>query len=120
MRYVLIEVDDNEVAQKLMNKFENVRGLRIAGLFGPPTTWCGCPKSDGYHKDQIVRGGKLGWWVHRSCRRARKGTHQLTNLIWPADRSYGQKTGYVCIVDSVSIHEVPVQNLIPQVVDSEE
>lgn len=119
MRYVLIEVDNNNVAERLVNKFDSVKGMRIAGLFGVPTSWCGCPRNDGYYKNDIVRGDKLGWWIHITCRKARRGTHDLKNLINPKHRSYHRETGYVEVVHSVSIAEVPVQNIIPQVIETE-
>lgn len=114
-RYLLIEFDDNDSADRMRAQIDtaeaNGKNFRVAGMFTPPTRWCVCPESGGYHKEEVVRGGKLGWWVHIACRRARKGTHQLTNLILPSQRGYGIDTGYVCLVDSVSIAEVPVQNI---------
>lgn len=111
-RYVLIEVDDNEAANRLMTKLSQLKGMRIAGLFGVPQQYCECPKDEGYHQDKmVVRGSKLGWWVHRTCRRARRGTHQLQNLISPAEREYGKLTGIVNVVSTVSIFDAPRQNL---------
>ncbi len=115
MRYLLIEFDDNTSADRLRAQIDAAsaagKGMRVAGLFGVPTVWCECPKLGGYHNHEVVRGGKMGWWVHRACRKARVGTHQLENLIKPKERRYGKKTGMIQVVTSVSIGEVPVQNL---------
>lgn len=110
-RYVLIEVDNNDSAESLITRVSQIRGMRVAGLFGVPITYCDCAQDDGYHGNDVVRGSKLGWWVHRKCRRARRGTHQLENLINPNQREYDRVTGYVNVVTSVSIAEVPHQNI---------
>lgn len=113
-RYVLVEVDDNDQADKLCEyiaKGNNNYGMRIAGLFGVPTKWCDCHPTEDYHKNEVVRGKKLGWWVHRLCRRARPGTHNLENLITLADRSYGVDKGRVMLASTVTVFEVPVQNI---------
>ena len=110
-RYVLVEVDNNDSADALVTKLGKVRGMRVAGLFGVPTKYCDCPKDDGYHQGRdIVRGAKLGWWVHYKCRRARRGTHQLENLIAPDQREYDKIVGSVNVVTSVSICDIPRQN----------
>lgn len=113
-RYLLIEVDNNDAADNFrarVEQFDPARGIRIAGMFGVPTQWCTCHPTEDYHKNEIVRGKKLGWWVHRICRRARPGTHNLENLIKPADRSYGVETGRVMVAPTVTVFEVPVQNI---------
>lgn len=114
-RYLLIEFDDNNAAERMWGQIDAAtqagKGMRVAGMFGVPTQWCKCPTSDGYHKHEIVRGAKLGWWVHKLCKRARPGSHNLQNLIRPADRSYGVETGRACVVTTVNVFEAPVQNL---------
>lgn len=111
VRYVLVEVDDNDSADRLIDKVSWIKGMRVAGLFGVPTRHCDCPKDGGYHGNDIIRGAKLGWWIHRKCRRARRGTHQLENLVHPSDRDYSSDVGFVNVVTSVSIADIPRQNI---------
>lgn len=114
-RYLLVEVDNLNTAELLRAQIDKAskqgKPMRMAGLFVTPSKWCDCPKSEGYHKDEIVRGSKLGWWVHKLCRRARPGSHALVNLIQPRERDYGTETGRVHVAHSVTISEVPRQNL---------
>jgi hypothetical protein len=114
-RYVLVEVDDLATAERLRAQIDKAsiagKPMRIAGLFAAPTSWCSCPKSEGYHKNEVVRGSKLGWWVHRVCRKARPGTHNLANLITVTDRDFGVESGRVHVVHTLQVAEVPRQNL---------
>jgi len=83
-RYVLLEFQDDNTAEKFMDKIALAKGkFRVVGLFVKPRRWCVCTPASGYHKNQIVRGVKYGWWVCIVCKRPRKGGHQLTNILPP-------------------------------------
>lgn len=91
MRLILIEVDDDEAAEKLVTKFSSLKSARIAGMFQVPKARCKCPNFDIKFGRQVpaekrsIRGKLFGWWVHDKCHRASYG-HQLTkNLIKPED-----------------------------------
>jgi len=84
-RYIVLEVEDDNIATELAKKLNKSTGWRVAGIFARPHSWCKCSLSGmGYnsHKD-YVRGTKLGWWLHNipGCGRPRLGTHQLENLL---------------------------------------
>lgn len=87
MRALVIEFEDDEAALKLKQQIEtatkNGKRFRVVGLFAIPNRWCSCPTPEGYHKDEIQRGAKYGWWVHVVCRRPRLGTHPTVNLLKP-------------------------------------
>lgn len=111
-RLVLVEFDSDAAAdafiQKIDSQTEKGKKFRIVGLFAKPTRWCGCPQDDGYSKNEVVMGGKYGWWVHIKCRRPRMGTHNPHNLIKPR---LNEETGITTIVTTVGLAEVPTQNL---------
>lgn len=84
-RYIVLEVEDDDIARALAKKLNTNTAWRVAGLFARPHNWCKCSLSSmGYdgHKN-FVRGTKLGWWIHNiaGCGRPRMGTHQLENLL---------------------------------------
>jgi hypothetical protein len=116
-RYLLIEVDSKDTAERLRAQIDKAtasnKGLRLAGLFISPDTHCTCPRDEVYYRNGIVRGSRLGWWIHRNCRKARLGSHSLINLITPKSRKYAKESGYVHMVDSITVNvgEVLVQNL---------
>lgn len=109
-RYLVVELDDNAAADRMRAQIDAAteagKGMRVAGMFAVPMTWCPCPRPEGYHKGEVVRGSKLGWWVHKICRRARFGTHDLVNLIKPAERQYREDADYIEIISSVNIFEM--------------
>ena len=112
--YLLIEFDNVEQRDTLRERIDTAsdagKDYRVAGLFTGPHRWCGCPRPAGYHKDEIVRGGKYGWWVHVLCRRARVGSHQLTNLL-KLSEVRKSNSGFTLRVDSVSVFEVVTKNI---------
>lgn len=107
-RLVLVEFDSNSQADAFIQRIDKANGhFRIVGLFAKPTKWCICPRPTGYAKNEVVMGGSYGWWVHRLCRRPRKGTHQPHNLIEPRLSD----SDYTTVISSVSLFEVPTRNL---------
>jgi hypothetical protein len=95
-RYVVIEFDDNSVAETFVaDHAETIRGdgQRIVGVFVKPGKTCDCPDmARANYGDKnwkfagIGRGEKFGWWVCTRCNRPRKAGHQLNNQIRMAER----------------------------------
>jgi len=108
-KYVVLEFDNDELADRYVSKL--VRGsvdtqkpYRVVGLFKSPRTWCQCPRTSYSEKDSVARGGKYGWWVHLTCRRARMGQHTLNNLV-TVEAQMGSKEEVNYLVQSLSISE---------------
>jgi len=84
-RYVLVEFSDDSTANAFCKRISeataNGQKFRLAGLFAKPQKWCECTPSFGYQKNQVVMGGKYGWWVCSVCRRPRLGNHQPHNIL---------------------------------------
>lgn len=80
-RYVLVEVDENDRADRLIQKLEVVPGLRIIGLWFKPTRFCEC----GGPWDRSIRERKYGVYICPACKRPREfGPHQRPmNLLEP-------------------------------------
>jgi hypothetical protein len=81
MRALVIEFDDNAGAERMIKQLKGRSTVRVVGLFAMPEKFCFCPTPEGYHKDEVVRGAKYGWWVHRVCRLPILGSHQVENLL---------------------------------------
>lgn len=112
-KYLVIEFDNDDQADKMVAKIEGVGSdtYRIAGIFKKPLNYCACPPREAYVRNDFVRGGKFGWWVHRICKKPRRGTHNLVNLLKPHDRRWSGPLGYDAAVSEISIFELPVQNI---------
>jgi hypothetical protein len=113
MKYVMIEFDDDGKAEGFIKKIEASAApdYRVAAVYQEPKTYCVCPITDNYHKNQVSRGAKFGWWVHTNCRKPRKGGHQLQNLLPIGDRRYHKTAGFVYYPQSLSVMDIPVQNI---------
>lgn len=90
-RYILIEVDDNEVAGDLVKALQSegemhfyhklpgteldyqVKAVKakVRALFAKPVNFCECPPSA-----NAVRGKTFGWHVCPTCGKAKKGECQ--------------------------------------------
>lgn len=95
-RYLVIEIEDKDAAEKLMQQINTKTragaGLRVAGLFAKPGKTCKCPDArranfgdKNWQPATILRGGRFGWWVCSRCNRPRKAGHQLVNLLKLSD-----------------------------------
>jgi hypothetical protein len=108
-RLVVVDFDSDALADAFMAKMNKAANpkYRVVGLFAKPVRWCECPKPTGYEKNEVVMGGKYGWWIHKLCRRPRRGTHQAHNLLNPvlADAKY------TTVLSSIGLFEVPTKNL---------
>lgn len=92
-RYLLIEVDDADLADKLREKFDDGsrqgRAYRVVGLFAKPTNYCQCGIDTWTTTSRRVsttkRGRKFGWYVCTTCKRPTASESGLVNLIAPSD-----------------------------------
>lgn len=84
-RFILLAVEDNDVAEEFVQTHQKMDGLEVVGLFGKPVNFCMCP--DGYTITARVKtGGKFGWSVCPICHKARFMSQQAKNLLndqWP-------------------------------------
>lgn len=118
-RFVVLEFESDEEAAQLaeMVRKQTVKGkrYRVAGVFARPKRFCECPQPEGYHKNQIVRGSRFGWWVCIICKRARPGAHNANNLMSASDLMTMPgdplSRGLEYRVDNLSIFEVPTHNI---------
>lgn len=114
-KYLVIEFDEDDTAEKLKQKIDAATDggarYRVAGMFKPPVEWCPCPRPKGYHKGEVARGKKYGWFVHLDCRKARKGTHPLTNILPLNELNHRPGASLIMALSSLNIFEVPVKNI---------
>lgn len=111
MRFILIEVDDDTAADKLVEKFSTIKSARVAGIFQIPRTRCQCK---GYvdighragNSRRLLRGSKFLWWVHDICGRCPKGQHNLYNML-PQERRLADQNGrdLPTYVNYISMHD---------------
>lgn len=81
-RYLLIEFDDNDSADRMraqINAAEaNGKRFRVIGMFSKPGRLCDCST----RTTSSVRGAKFGWWLCPNCRRPKAGGPQtLKNML---------------------------------------
>ena len=81
-RYVLVELDDEARALKLIGRLEGIQGVKIRGLFGKPTKFCDCP-NNGDLNSRSVLGAKYNWRICPECGRAKRLFQTLRNLLDP-------------------------------------
>lgn len=76
-RYLLIEFDDNESADRLRAQIDSAeaagKNFRVVGMYSKPSLLCSCPT----RPPEGVKGAKFGWWLCPECRRPVSGWHQL-------------------------------------------
>lgn len=81
-RYLLVEFDDNDSANRMRAQIDNAeangKSFRVVGMFSKPGVLCNCE----IKSDRSVRGAKLGWWVCPECHRPKSGSPQtLSNML---------------------------------------
>lgn len=92
-RYLLIEFDDADGAEKLKERINEAsragKAYRVVGLFAKPTNYCQCdPNTKITTKvspSVLKRGKKFGWWVCTQCKRPDSSISGLRNLLNPHD-----------------------------------
>lgn len=86
-RFIVLRVEDNAVADQLVEEFRQDTRSKVFGLFALPTVFCDCDSDNSSRAaggKRITRGGRLGWFVHRGCGRANRGSWQSPrNLLEP-------------------------------------
>jgi hypothetical protein len=71
-RYLLVQVDRNDTADRLREKLDAVKGLKVIAAFAKPTRFCECEVKT----EDSTRGDKLGWWICGACRLPKAGVMQ--------------------------------------------
>lgn len=93
-RYLLIEFDDAESAEKLKQQIDNAtragKKFRVVGFFAKPQApYCACPPEEQMttktRETSLKRGKKFGWWVCTNCKRPAQNNGALVNLLKPRD-----------------------------------
>lgn len=81
-RLMLVSVDDNEKALKLMARLDGVDGVKTIGLYGQPTQFCDGTCQAGNMNAKSVHGKKFGWRMCPVCRKTKTTTFgYLRNLL---------------------------------------
>ena len=62
-RYLLVQVDRNDTADRLREKLDAVTGLKVIAMFGKPTRFCSCIEP----LDRSLRGPRFGWYICPNC-----------------------------------------------------
>lgn len=105
-RYVMLEFDDNQMAEEFVkavhegleviyaqqvkvdedkweSKFKPLKAL-VRGLWFKPVNFCECIPQPEDSARNFVKGSKFGIFVHRVCKKPRKGGNQFPkNLLDP-------------------------------------
>lgn len=108
-RYVLVEFDNDAEAERFVNKIiqrnldlaarKKEGSYRIKGFFAKPTKFCECgPLTDRQQREEVTRGAKYGWMVHRPCRRARPMSQSPRNLLDPEDTPARMRDAFLHLV----------------------
>lgn len=120
MRLIVIEVDDDAAAEKLVDKINSTRSARVKGIFQMPRARCKCPNLVERFGRMVpdekrsVRGQLFGWWVHDKCHKVSKGLHsESKNLIDRADQPQGD-VGMVTYIDYIGWHDRGFYNNDPK------
>lgn len=88
-RFVLVEYDDGEEANKLIAaiKASNGVGSRIIGIFERPDDPCVCKLTivNGETQPPWMEVKQLGWWLCTGCLKPRSTASWLRNQVAEAD-----------------------------------
>lgn len=118
-RYVLLEFDNDELASAFVEKTlgqaveksrkKGAQLVRVRGFFARPKNYCECgPLSALEQREQVVRGVRYGWWVHRTCRKAIRGAHTPRNLLDPQNTPARQRDAFLHINERGPIANHPI------------
>lgn len=107
---IVVEVDDDEAAERLVQKFSAIRSARVKGFFQVPKSRCSCPgpwasvsRSPDWKRS--VRGKLFGWWVHDKCHKPSRGLHNLKNLMAKEDQGQGPQSATDTYLDYLAFHD---------------
>lgn len=80
-RYLLVEVDANDTAERLraqIDKAGEAKGMRVVGMFTKASQLCNCE----VRSETSVRGAKFGWRLCPECRKPKTaGAQTLYNML---------------------------------------
>jgi hypothetical protein len=114
-QFIVIEVDKDQVADTLVERFADKAGLRVVGRFQRPRGHCVHTLREGGYDaaKRVARGSRYGWWLHnvRGCMRPRRGSHQLQNLLGVEAYPKVEGSGYTQMVSTLHIFDVPTANM---------
>lgn len=109
---MVIEVDDDEAAEKLAAKINATRSARVKGMFQMPRARCRCDTMETRFGRRVpaerrsLRGLQFGWWVHDKCHKVAKGLHSETkNLIARKDQPQRGDGDFPTYVDYIGWHD---------------
>jgi hypothetical protein len=103
MRFVMIQIPDNEEADAFIKAaergdllfgfdkddgtgeygYKGLTGASVPGVWAVPTKFCECPDYAG----KGVRSSKYGWHVHAKCAKPRKTAQQYPRNLKEAGRT---------------------------------
>lgn len=86
-RYLLVAIDENDRADKLIPKLDSLRGVTCVALYGKPTKFCDDSCQTDVHVDnrRSIFGARFGWALCPVCHKPRKRFHTFKNLIQLGD-----------------------------------
>lgn len=99
MRYIVLGIEDNDVAEQLANDLVKSprqgmpfvpQGASIVGMFAVPTKFCDDePSGHRGRKTEAgwTRGKKYGWWVCGACKKPTKAWAQNLNAVLSSSRN---------------------------------
>jgi len=101
-RYLLLEFDDDEPAEKLLGQINDAaargRPYRVIGMYRRPSVFCKCGNPSG----KQVRGARFGWWVCVDCHKVISGNHQiLGNMLDDPDTPLRYKTLFLSVCPQI-------------------
>lgn len=112
MRLIVIEVDNDEAAERLVAKINATKSARVKGIFQMPRARCRCDNLVEKFGRMVpankrsVRGQLFGWWVHDQCLKVSKGVHSETkNLIARADQPQRGGGDFTTYIDYIGWHD---------------
>lgn len=106
-QFILVEFDDDDKAETFRAKLKDKVGIRLAGVYQIPRSWCTCPFQIKGENRPVSRGKRFGWWVCGWCKKPRPGTHQVRNLVSEFVMGPLNKRRYDYRADNISIYETP-------------
>jgi hypothetical protein len=99
-RLVMLEIADNDVADKFVEAVKEARVLygierleaKVEAVWAAPTMFCECEDYIG----KSAASSKFRWWVHAKCGKPRRTAQQLPrNLMEPSELPRGERVYYI-------------------------
>lgn len=77
-RYIVLRVESDKTAQRLLDRFGVVPAIRVVGLFASPTKFCDGTCDNG---GKSIRSQKWGLWFCPVCKLPKKTMQSPRNLL---------------------------------------